>query len=289
MPTLIKDIFMPKLEKFKSDIANIVGEPKEGFVQDIDRFKSLLNFSFDSKYTPELAEAMESMGIEKEVKIQVSLDDDSTNVLSQAVETTDQKFGEFKGNISTTLDAHGKLAKGYSAEYVKGQPNLDKFGKQAKQMDTLIEEFPHKSLQKTEQIETIATIGAGTEKMYSALEFSPADPVHVRTITDLGAKLRHYIKSFVKSPEEQKEAFIENGVGTIQAIDKANRSDGLQTSKTALEKILSKLESTAGSQIYHRLRETFNKNDISMGNGSSTIKPNTTPSNTKHSNKDKGR
>ncbi|MDR0329635.1 MAG: hypothetical protein LBH99_03100, partial [Rickettsia sp.] len=72
---------MPKLEKFKSDIANIVGEPKEGFVQDIDRFKSLLNFSFDSKYTPELAEAMESMGIEKEVKIQVSLDDDTTNVL----------------------------------------------------------------------------------------------------------------------------------------------------------------------------------------------------------------
>lgn len=78
-------------------------------------------------------------------------------------------------------------------------------------------------------------------------------------------------------------------LGTIQAIGKANRSDGLQTSKTALEKILSKLESTAGSQIYHRLRETFNKNDISMGNGSSTIKPNTTPSNTKHSNKDKGR
>lgn len=125
--------------------------------------------------------------------------------------------------------------------------------------------------------------------MYSALEFSPADPVHVRTITDLGAKLRHYIKSFVKSPEEQKKAFVENGVGTIQAIDKANRSDGLQTSKTALEKILSKLESTAGSQIYHRLRETFNKNDISMENGSSTIKPYTTPSNIKHSNKDKGR
>lgn len=211
---------MPKLEKFKSDIANIVGETKEGFVQDIDidRFTSLLNFSFDSKYTPELAEAMESMGIEKEVKIQVSLDDDSTNVLSQAVETTDQKFGEFKGNISTTLNAHGELAKGYSAEYVKGQPNLDKFGKQAKQMDTLIEEFPHKSLQKTEQIETIAIIGAGTEKMYSTLEFSPADPMHVRNITDLGTKLRHYINNLLNHLRNRKRLLLKMVLGQSKLL-----------------------------------------------------------------------
>lgn len=285
---------MLKLEKFKSDIADIVGEPKEGFVEEVDKLKSLLNFSFDSRYNPEFAKAVEKMGIEQEARIQVSLDDGTTNVVS-VEETTGQRFGEFKGNISTTLNAHGELAKGYAAEYVQGQPHLDKFGQQAKQMDILIEKLPHNFLQEaTEQIETIATIGAGTNRIYSKLQSSPADlkhtihPEHVITIKNLGAGLRKYIESFVKSPEEQKEAFIQNGVGTIQAIDKANKTDGLQNSKTALEKILSKFNSTetVGSKLYHRLIKVLKKDDISVG---STIKPDATPPNIQHSNRDKGR
>lgn len=286
---------MLELEKFKSEIADVVGEPKEEFVEEVNRLKSMLNFSFDSRYNPELAEAVEKMGIEQEAKIQVSLDDGTTNVLSPTEKDTGQNFGEFKGNIGTTLNAHGELAKGYAAEYDQGQPHLDKFGQQAKQMDMLIDRLPHNSLQeKTKQIETIATIGAGTNKIYSKLQSSPADlkhtihPEHITTIKNLGIGLRKYIESFVKSPEEQKEAFIQNGVGTIQAIDKANQTDGLQNSKTALEKILSKFHSTetAGSKLYHRLIKVLKKDDISVGN---TIKPDTTPSNIQHSNRDKGR
>ncbi len=286
---------MPKLEKFKSEIADIVGESKEGFVEEVDRLKSLLNFSFDSRYNPELTEAVEKMGIEQESIIQVSLDDGTTNVVSPTEEATRQNFGEFKGNIGTTLNAHGELAKGYAAEYPQGQPHLDKFGQQAKQMDILIEKFsPHSSQEVTEHIETIATIEAGTNKIYSKLQSSSDDikhtihPEHVITIKNLGAGLKKYIESFVKSPEEQKEAFIQNGMGTIQAIDKAKKTDGLQNSKTALEKILNKFHSTetAGSKLYHRLIKVLKKDDISVGN---TIKPDTTPSNIQHSNRDKGR
>ncbi|WP_341749000.1 hypothetical protein [Candidatus Tisiphia endosymbiont of Sialis lutaria] len=283
------------LEKFKSDIADIVGESKEGFVEEVNRLKSLLNFSFDSRYGSELAKAVKKMGIEQETVIQVSLDDDTTNVLSPTEKDIGQNFGEFKGNIGTTLNSHGELAKGYAAEYDQGQPHLDKFGQQAKKMNVLIDELPHNSLQEaTEQIETIATIEAGTNKIYSKLQSSPNDlkhtihPEHIVTINKLGAGLRKYIESFVKSPEEQKEAFMQNGVETIQAIDKANKTDGLQNSKTALEKILSKFHSTetVGSKLYHRLIKVLKKDDISVCN---TIKPDTTPYNTKHSNKDKGR
>ncbi|WP_341752929.1 MULTISPECIES: hypothetical protein [unclassified Candidatus Tisiphia] len=283
------------LEKFKSDIADIVGESKEGFVEEVNRLKSLLNFSFDSRYGSELAKAVKKMGIEQETVIQVSLDDDTANVLSPTEKDIGQNFGEFKGNIGTTINAHGELAKGYAAEYAQGQPHLDKFGQQAKQMNVLIDRLPHNSLQEaTEQIETIATIGAGTDKIYSKLQSSPNDlkhtihPEHIITINKLGAGLRKYIESFVKSPEEQKEAFMQNGVDTIQAIDKANKTDGLQNSKTALEKILSKFHSTetAGSKLYHRLIKVLKKDDISLSN---TIKPDTTPSNIQHSNRDKGR
>jgi hypothetical protein len=212
-----------RVKQFESEIATTIGVEMEEFNNSVQRFKDR-EFPFSN--SPSLEIAMKEMGItEEQSRIEVSLDTGEITAVaalgrynsSVGQVVSSQEFSRFSNNVGATLQAHGGLAEQYA--HSEREDNLQEFGQKAAKMGRSIEQLS--DISGNEQIEVIATMGAGTSTLYGKLESSATESKDAKHIVKLGRKLYEYIVAQPESEDKRTSALLDNNIATINAIKDA--------------------------------------------------------------------